>query len=68
MKRASLRLLLRIVGWITVVCAFAAALPAAAANSPAIAEVPTLDGAGFATLAGGLAITGSWWLARKRRK
>jgi len=30
--------------------------------------IPTLDGAGLATLAGGLAIAGSWLAARRHRR
>lgn len=36
-------------------------------NSP-FASVPTLDGLGLATLAGGLAMVGAWGMARSRRK
>jgi hypothetical protein len=36
-------------------------------NAPSIA-VPALDGFGLATLAGGLAMTGAWAMARARRK
>jgi len=37
-------------------------------NSSSIVEVPTLDGLGVATLVGGLAMAGSWVVARRRRK
>jgi hypothetical protein len=36
-------------------------------NAPTVA-VPALDGFGLATLAGGLAMTGAWAMARARRK
>ena len=58
---------------IRVAAAAALLLPVAEAfaqgngNAPTVA-VPALDGFGLATLAGGLAMTGAWAMARARRK
>ncbi|MFI5182093.1 MAG: hypothetical protein ACHQPI_11925 [Thermoanaerobaculia bacterium] len=46
----------------------AIAPPANGNSSFATSTVPTLDGLGLATLAGGLAMVGSWAMARARRK
>jgi len=35
---------------------------------PTASAIPTLDGVGLATLAGGLAMAGAWAMARARRK
>jgi len=45
----------------------AVAQPGNGTNAPS-ASIPTLDGLGLATLAGGLAMVGTWAMARARRK
>jgi hypothetical protein len=42
-------------------------IPGNGSNSPRN-SIPTLDGMGLATLAGGLAMAGAWAMARARRK
>jgi len=44
------------------------AAPLLAQGNAPLNAVPALDGAGLATLAGGLAMTGAWVMARARRK
>lgn len=47
---------------------FAASFAANAQPAPNNNVIPTLDGVGLATLAGGLAIAGSWVAARRHRR
>ena len=52
---------------VALLCLMVPAAAWAGGNNNA-AGVPTLDGVGLASLAGGLAIAGSWLAARRRNK